>query len=176
MFVRICLVWVLLAATLHLHAQQRESALSEAEVEKLRDTAAFPAERVQTFITFLDDRTRTIEKVSSAPRKPGREEDIHDLMEQFTSVADDLEDNLDDYGPRHRDLRKVLPKLITAAERWATVLKTPVDNDAYNIARKLALEAVRDIREESTKLLEEQKVWFRDHPPEKDLRGQQPSR
>jgi hypothetical protein len=147
---------------------QRQSALSDAEVEQLRDSAYIANDRVLTFIKFLDERTKSIQTLGAGPRKPGREEDVHDLLEQFTSIADELDDNLDDYGPSHRDIRKALPKLLLATERWATAIKTPADNDAYTVSRKLALEAVRDIREEATRLAEEQKTWFAAHPPPKE--------
>ena len=149
-------------------AQGRDSALSDAEIERLRDAAATPLDRVEVFLVFLDDRTKAIDKLGQGRRRPGREEDIHDQMEQFTSIAQDLEDNLDDYSARHRDVRKVLPKLRAATERWATALKTPPDQEAYNGARKLALETVADLHEQAAKLLEEQKAYFLAHPPVKD--------
>ena len=149
-------------------AQLRESALGDAEVEKLRDTAQFPAERVAVFIAFLDRRTQEIDRLSAGRRKPGREEDIHDQMEQFTTIADDLDDNLDDYAKRHADLRKALPKLIAATERWGTALKTPPEDERYGLSRKLALETLNDIHEAAVKMLEEQKTYFLAHPPPKE--------
>ena len=159
-------VWVVCMPLLH--GQRHESALSEAEVETLRDTAYAASDRVLAFVKFLDERSNAIQELATKPRKPGREEDIHDRCEQFTAIADELDDNLDDYGPRHRDLRKALPKLLAATDRWNTALKTPSENEAYSVSRKLALEAVRDLREASTHLLEEQKAWFLAHPPAKD--------
>jgi hypothetical protein len=148
--------------------KDKESALSDAEVEKLRDTAYYPPERVLAFIDFLDQRTKGIDKLATGKRQPGREEDIHDLMEQFTSIADDLDDNLDDYGKYHRDIRKVLPKVVAATERWGTALRSPPDHEAYSIQRKLALETLADIHETATKMIDEQKAWFLAHPPPKD--------
>ena len=150
------------------HAQQREPALSDGEVEKLRDTAYYPVDRVAAFIDFLDQRTKRIDKLTSGKRQPGREEDIHELMEQFTAIADDFGDNLDDYGQHHRDIRKVLPKVIAAAERWGTALRTPPENEMYNVSRKLALETLKDIHETAATLMDEQKAWFLAHPPPKD--------
>ena len=150
------------------YAQQKESVLSDAEVEMLRDRAFDPPMRLLAFIEFLDDRTKAIDKVNTGRRKPGREQDTHDLMEQFTSISDDLEDNLDDYGKRHKDVRKVLPKLTAATERWQTALKSPPDHESYNVSRKLALEAAADLKEAAAKLLEEQKAYFLAHPPGKD--------
>ena len=154
-----------------LRAQGREDALTQAEIEKLRDTNRLPNERVEVFIKFLDERIETIRNLTSKPRRPGREQDIHDTLEQFTSIADSLEDNLNEYGPRHRDIRKVLPKLLRAIDRWSSVIKSPADDDAYNVSRKLSLETVRDLREDTEHLIEDQKTWFAAHPPQKDAEG-----
>jgi hypothetical protein len=157
-----------LALALPLHAQANENALSEGEIEQLRESAYVPNDRVLLFIKLLDTRTKAIENLFAHPRKPGREQDTHDLLEQFTSIADELNDNLDDYGPSHRDIRKALPKLIDATERWSSNIKQPPDNATYDLSRKLALESIRDIREEATQLVEDQKTWFAAHPPPKD--------
>lgn len=153
--------------TLGLLGQSRVSALSDTEVEKLRESAPFYPERVQLFAQFLDARTADILALSNGYRHAGRELDLHDRMEQFTSIADDLEDNLDDYRSHHRDIRKVLPKLVSATERWQSALKTPPDNETYNVARKLALQAATDLHEDAILLMEDQKSWFLTHPPEK---------
>jgi hypothetical protein len=167
---RAAVLFLLLALTLPLalHAQRHDSALSEGEVEKLRDAAYVPADRVMVFIGFLDTRTKSLESLFAHSRRPGREEDAHDLFEQITEISDELDDNLDDYAHRHQDIRKALPKLIQATERWSTELKTPPDNEAYSVSRKLALEAINDIHETATKLLEDQKAWFLAHPPPKE--------
>jgi hypothetical protein len=167
---RLLLFLALALATLilPLHAQKDESSLSDGEIEQLRDSAYFPNDRVMVFIKLLDSRVKRMQEMYTGPRRPGREQDTHDLLEQFTSIADELDDNLDDYGPHHRDVRKALPKLIEAAERWATAIKSPPDNETYNVSRKLALEAIRDIRESATQLLEDQKTWFAAHPPKKE--------
>ena len=162
---RLLLLLVLFAPPLH--AQQSDSALSDAEVEKIREAAPLYSDRVLLFAGFLDDRTKDILALTNGRKKPGRDADLHDLMEQFSSIANDLEDNLADYGPRHRDLRKALPKLLSATERWQSALKTPPENSAYEVSRKLALEAVADLRDDATHLVTEQKEWFQAHPPTK---------
>jgi hypothetical protein len=165
---RLPLAFVLLALALPVHAQRGDSSLSEGEVEQLRDSAYVPNDRVLVFIKLLDQRNKAIQDLFAHPRKPGREQDTHDLLEQFTNIADELNDNLDDYGPHHRDIRKALPKLLDATERWASNIKTPPENATYDLSRKLALEAIRDIREEATQLVEDQKTWFAAHPPAKE--------
>lgn len=138
--------------------------LSEAEVEQLRDAAYVPSDRVLVFVKLLDTRIRTIQDLLAKPRRPGREEDLHELLEQFTAISDELNDNLDDYETRHRDIRKPLPKLLDASERWASSLRGIPDNEIYNLSRKLALQSVRDTREETTKLIDGQRAYFAAHP------------
>ena len=137
---------VVLGLALPVHPQMHESALSEGEIEQIRECRLVPVDCINLFIKFLDQRTQRIHDLYAKGRRPGREEDTHDLIEQFTSIADELSDNLDDYGPRHADIRKALPKLVDASERWATTIKSPPDNDAYNVSRKIALESIRDLR------------------------------
>jgi hypothetical protein len=155
-----------------LHAQERESALTQAEIEQIRDARYYPGECILLFVKFLDLRTKQVADLYAKPRRPGREQDTHDLLEQFTSIVDELSDNLDDYAPRHADLRKALPKVLAAADRWATEIKSPPDNDTYDVARKLALESIRDLRESTTELASDQAAWFKAHPPAKQSNQQ----
>ena len=165
---RLSLVLLLLSFAPSLPAQRTDTSLSDGEVEQLREVAYYPNDRVLLFIKLLDARNKSIQDLFATPRKPGREQDTHDLLEQFTAIADELNDNLDDYGPRHRDIRKALPKLVEATERWSSNLKAPPDNETYNVSRRLALEAVHDLHDQATQLIEEQKAWFLAHPPPKE--------
>ena len=170
---RLAQTLLLCALALPLHAQSSDSVLTDAEVEQLRSSAYVPNDRVMVFIKFLDARNKAIQDLFAHPRKPGREQDTHDLLEQFTAIADELSDNLDDYGPHHRDIRKALPKLLDATDRWSSNLKSAPDDETYSVSRKLALESVRDIREQATQLIEEQKTWFAAHPPSKETPNEQ---
>jgi len=150
-----------------LRSQERGPTLSDAEVEKLRELAPEYPERVMAFIGFLNQRADEIDKLTTGKRKPGREEDIHDLMQQMTGILDDLDDNLDEYSKHHNDIRKVLPKLLAATERWGTVLKSPPEDQEYSVQRKLALESLNDVHEAATQMIAEQAAWFKEHPPAK---------
>jgi hypothetical protein len=161
-------IFIFSALVLPLHAQIKESALSEKEVEEVRDARLVPSECILLFVKFLDLRTKEIQDLYAKPRHPGREEDTRELLQQFTSIADELSDNLDDYGPRHMDLRKGLPKIIEATERWSSALKSVPDGEAYEVNRKLALESIRDLRESATELAPQLAAWFKAHPPVKD--------
>jgi hypothetical protein len=156
-----------------LHAQLHPPALADAEIEQIREARYVPSDCILLFVKFLDLRTKEIDDLYAKPRRPGREQDTHDLIEQFTSIADELDDNLDDYGPRHADLRKALPKLIEATERWATAIKSPPEDEAYSVSRKIALESIRDLSEAATQMAADQEAWFKAHPPAKQKQQQQ---
>jgi hypothetical protein len=166
---RVAFACVLLLGCAHpwLRAQDREPTLSDAEVEKLRELAPDPPDRVMAFIGFINQRAEAIDKLTTGKRRPGCEEDIHDLMQQIAGILDDLDDNLDEYSKHHNDVRKVLPKLIAAAERWGTVLRSPPDDQEYSIQRKLALESLNDVNEAATQMIAGQAAWFKEHPPAK---------
>jgi len=157
----------LLALAAPLRAQPSDSALTQAEIDQVREYRYYPADCVLLFVKFLDLRTQQMHDLYAHPRRPGREQDTHDLILQFTSIADELSDNLDDYGPRHVDLRRALPKILTAIPRWSAALNALPDDDAYNVARRLALESLRDLREDTTQLAADQAAWFKAHPPNK---------
>jgi hypothetical protein len=155
---------LLTAAGRSARAQASDSIMSESEVEKLREAAYVPADRLAVFIKILDSRSKAIEDLMAKPRHPGREERLHDLMDQFGGIADELNDNLDDYAPKHRDLRKALPKLLEATERWSTTLRSPPDDPAYKVVRKIALDAVRDIHDAAATMQTDQVAYFKAHP------------
>ena len=164
---RLALVLALLALAAPFCAQQGDSDLTQTEIDQVRQYRYYPTDCVLLFVRFLDLRTQELHDLYAHPRRPGREQDTHDLLEQFTSIADELSDNLDEYGPRHIDLRKALPKILTAIDRWTVALKDIPDNDAYAVTRKLALESLRDLREDTTQLAADQAAWFKAHPPNK---------
>jgi hypothetical protein len=172
-----CVV-LLTAAAPYVRAQAHDETMSQAEVEKLRDAAYFPVDRINVYIKIIDSRSKAIEDLLAKPRRQGREDQLHDLFDQIGGIADELNDNLDEYGPKHRDLRKALPKLLEATERWATTLRAPGDDPAYKVVRKIALDAVQDVHDAAATMQTEQIAYFKAHPEaakaEKDRAEPQP--
>jgi hypothetical protein len=162
---RVLLLGLGLAALPHpAHAQSDDSSLTEAETERIRDTSYNPSDRVAVFIKILDDRTHQVQDLLTKPRHPGRENTLHDLFAQIGAIADELNDNLDEYTAKHRDVRKALPKLLEATDRWATALRAAAPDERYDIARHLALASVRDAHEAAATLGAEQAAYFHAHP------------
>ncbi len=157
-------VLVLSSGARSAHAQASDSTMSDAEIEKLRDAAYVASDRVAVFMKILDARAKAIEDVLAKRHTPDTPGDLHDLIDQFGGITDELNDNLDEYKPKHRDLRKVLPKLLLATERWSTTLRAPADDPAYKIVRKIALDAVRDVHDAAAAMQPEQEAYFKAHP------------
>jgi hypothetical protein len=161
----LCLIGLAVSAAPRLvRAQADDNTMTASEVEKLRDAAYIPTDRIDAYIKILDSRAKSIDDLLAKRRHAGREQDLHDLFDQLGSIADELNDNLDEYGPKHRDLRKVLPKLMEATERWSTSLRAAPDDPAYNVVRKIALGAVKDVHDAAASMQTDQIAYFKAHP------------
>jgi len=161
----LCLAGLALSAVPRLaHAQADDNTMTATEVEKLRDAAYIPTDRITAYINILDTRAKSIDDLLAKRRHAGREQDLHDLFDQLGAIADELNDNLDEYAPKHRDLRKVLPKLLEATERWSTSLRAAPGDPAYNVVRKIALDSVQDVHDAAATMQTDQIAYFKAHP------------
>ena len=154
-----------LLAPARAHAQAAEDTLSQKEVDTLRDTAFVPSDRILAFQQFLTDRGKRIAELVAKRR--GHTDyggDMHDILDQFGQIADELNDNLDEYSHQHRDVRKTLPKLLTATDDWIATLQTPTDNEAYNVVRRIALDNVKDTKQLAQQLQTDLDAYFKAHP------------
>lgn len=138
--------------------------MSEAEVESLREAAYDPTDRILAFEKILDTRAKRLNELFAKRRHAGREQDAHDLLDQFASITDEFIDNLSAYRKRHRDVRKVLPKLLLQTSQWSTALEAPPSDDAYNIVRKVAVDNLKDLRSDAETLGPELDTYFKEHP------------
>jgi hypothetical protein len=157
-------LFLIFSSTPRLHAQEDDDTMSQKEVESLRDAAYIPNDRIIAFVKILNTREQEIEDLLSKPHRPGFGQDMHDYIDQFAAIADEFNDNLDEYQSKHRDIRKSLPKLVSAIERWNTTLRAPADDETYNIVRKMALDSLKDMRDTATTMETEQAAYFKAHP------------
>jgi hypothetical protein len=124
------LTLLLLVLTLTAVAKRRDP-LTEAEADQLREVAMQPYERIKLMIKFTEARLIAIDQVRVDPKlAPGRGKQIHDLLEDFTSLLDEINDNLDQYEARAlnkdtvRQYHKGLKELIEADARFDLKLRT----------------------------------------------------
>ena len=162
---RVLLLALLCVLPARIHAQATEDVLSQKEVDILRDTAFVPADRVAAFQQFLTDRQKRIAELIA--KRHGHTDyggDMHDAIDQFGQIVDELNDNLDAYSQQHRDVRKSLPKLLKAADDWIATLSSASENEAYNVVRKIALDNLKDTREIAQQLQTDLDAYFKAHP------------
>lgn len=147
-----------------LYAQSKHVPLSDADTDQLREYADRPPERIKLYMKFIDERISGIKSVLAATRPvpPDRAIELHKLMDEFTRLVDELQDNLDGYADHHDDIRKALSRVVEADTRWQDALNLLPSNPGYDFVRKTAIEAATSMQDASTKMLAEQNQFFKD--------------
>jgi hypothetical protein len=127
-------------------AAKRRDPLTEAEADQLREVAMQPYERIKLMIKFTEARLAAIDQVRLDPKLGDeRGKRIHDLLEDFAGLVDEINDNLDQYEGRPLDkdtvkqYHKGLKELIEADGRFdlkLQALKSASETDS--VVRKQA--------------------------------------
>jgi hypothetical protein len=149
--------------------------LDETEIDKLREVAQEPDKRLKLMVEFARARLATIDQLRIDPRSAAdRGPRVHDLLEDFTRLVDEIGDNIDDYAARKYDLRKALKIVIDGDTEFQLKLRTLKEQAAgagakagtetgdYAFVLQSAAEAVEMSLEDSRKLLAEQATIFKD--------------
>ena len=112
-------------------ATRRRDPLTEAETDKLREVALEPYKRLKLLVEFAEARLVAIDQMRSDPKlTEGRGKKIHDLLEDFTAILDEINSNLDMYAGRplnkddKKDFRKGVKAVIEAADKFELKLRT----------------------------------------------------
>jgi ABC-type transporter Mla subunit MlaD len=144
---------------------QRHADLAPAEVDQLRDAALEPDQRLKLFVKFARDRMATLEQVRTDPKiaaadRPGQ---IHDKLQNFLDVYDEMEDNIDMFVDRKSDIRKALKTIIEADDEFQAKLKSVQEEAADTKAAKAyefvladTLDTINGGAEDHRKLLQQQ--------------------
>jgi septal ring factor EnvC (AmiA/AmiB activator) len=154
----------LMLAAVQVRAQDTDGPFTQKEIEALRDSAYVPVDRLRTLERILDDREKEIERLEKAPHHADFNDDMHDLIDQFGQIVSEMNDNIDDYSAKRRDIRKELPKVARATERWSTTLRAAGEEDAYRVVRRIALDALTDMKTSAEEIQVEQETYFKAHP------------
>lgn len=154
--------------------------LNEKEIDELRETAQEPEKRLKLMVGFARARMATIEQMRGDPRLAAeRGARIHDLLEDFTKLVDEIGDNIDDYVGRKADLRKPLKTVIEGYSEFQLKLRTLKEQGVgagakagsetgdYTFVLQNAIEAVNSNLDDSRKLLAEQEAAFKDEKKKK---------
>ena len=92
----------------HAWAQSKKDPLTEQQIEEVREAGDQPLVRIRLFVGYVDQRAKDIHSINADPVAQNKSVRIHNLLEEFTRLCDDLQDNMDQYDEQHADLRKVL--------------------------------------------------------------------
>jgi hypothetical protein len=153
---------LLLMSVGNLAAQKRDP-LNEKEVDEMRESADWPDKRLELMIKFAKARMTTIDQLqANAKKAKDRPMQIHDLLEDFSSLVDEIEDNVEMYGSHNADMRKGLTLLVEANSEWQLQLRRlkqqspPEELDQFSFVLANATDAVSDIGDDARKELQQQ--------------------
>jgi hypothetical protein len=146
-----------------LAAQSTKDPLTNDQAEQVRDTGDKPVERVKLYMKFIEERTSEIHKLANDTRAQAPNPRLHNLMEEFTRLADELQDNLETYSEEHADIRKPLKDLVDRTTKWKASLQEPKASADYDFARKTALDTADSTTELAKKMLDDQEKYFAAH-------------
>ena len=88
-------------------------------------SADYPDKRLELMISFATSAhgTRSINCGPTRRAAKDRPMQIHDLLQDFSSLLDEIDDNVDMYASHKTDMRKGLRLLIEADSEWALKLR-----------------------------------------------------
>ena len=143
-------------------AQHRDP-LNEKEIDQMRESADWPDKRLELMAQFARDRMNKIDQLrADAKSAKDRPMQIHDLLEDFTALLDEIEDNVEMYASHKADMRKGLTLTIEATSEWQIKLRRlkeqspPEELDQYSFVLTNASEAVKDVGDDTREELQQQ--------------------
>jgi hypothetical protein len=113
----------LLATIAALGQAHHRDPLSDAEIDKIRDAAQIPEERLKLYIQFARARLEKVQQVHSDAKATDRGKQTRDALQDFLDVYDELDTNVDTYADRGDDLRKALKPVIEADTEFGAKLR-----------------------------------------------------
>jgi uncharacterized coiled-coil DUF342 family protein len=154
----------LLLSSSTIFAQRHRDPLTQPEIDKIRDTSWEPRLRLPLYVEFARARLVKLEQVRSDPKATDRVKQTHDLLSDFQSLYDELNDNIDTYVDRHDDIRKPMKTVIDADAEFQAKLRAlkdaadvpPAEAQQYEFVLNNALETVDTSTEDHKKLLQDQ--------------------
>jgi hypothetical protein len=144
-------------------SQRRRDPLNPLEIDQLRDAMLDPDERLKLYVKFSRARMTTLEQMRSDPKVTDRGLQTHDMLQDFLTVYNELNDNVDMYVGRKNDIRKPLKLIIEADTDFQSRLRSlknsaiadPKEMKQYEFVLADALDTIDASAEDHHKTLEE---------------------
>ena len=109
-------------------AQRRRDPLNPLEIDQLRDAMLDPDTRLKLYVKFSRDRLTSLEKTRADPKTTDRALQTHDLLQDFLTIYQELDDNIDMYVGRKNDIRRPLKAVIEADTEFQSKLRALKDS------------------------------------------------
>ena len=120
--------------TLPVCAQKKSDPLTPLEIDQLRDAMLDPDARLKLYVTFTRDRMAKLEEMRSNPKTTDRGLQTHDMLQDFLTLYDELNDNIDMYVGRKNDIRKPMKVVIEADTDFQSKLRALKNAASMNTA------------------------------------------
>jgi len=138
--------------------------LTDQETDQLRDVADDPAHKIALYQKFIAARVQNLDHLRAGAHAQDRGSRIHDALEDFVSLSDEVADNVDEGAARYADLRKTLTDLIAANSDWQKSLEAlkagapAAELKEYEFVLTDAFDAAKANADSFAAILEKQKV------------------
>lgn len=165
---------LLVSVLLPVHARGQNANLSPNEVQDLRDNAVHPDVRIKLYIKFINQRLDALRQLAADPRGDGQALKIHNKLDEFTHLCDELQDNIDTYNGQHADIRKPLKELVAETAKWPDVIESIPSSSNYDFTQKMAVESAQSANQQAKQLSAEQDVFFDTHKKMRHTNGTGP--
>jgi hypothetical protein len=151
-------------------AQRRSDPLTPEEIDLLRDSAVEPEPRMKLYVQFARARLVKLEQMRADPKVTDRAAQTHEMLQDFLSVYNELNDNLDNFEGRRADLRKAMRFVIEGDTEFQAKLRALKDDvgaskedvSQYQFILSDTLETVDNSATDHRKLQSEQEeLWKR---------------
>jgi len=149
--------------------------MTEAEIDQMREAADYPDKRLGLMVRFAKERIAMIELLQpdseSAATRPKQ---VHDYLEDFIALLDEIDDNVDMYQSHQTDMRKGLKLVIEADSEWQLKLRQikekapPAELEQYSFVLSNAVDTVADSARSARENLQEQNTLAQQKKLNKD--------
>ncbi len=157
------LVFLSCAAPFALAQKNARDPMTDAEIDQMREAADYPNKRLELMVTFAKERISMIDLVrTDSDSAATRPKQIHDLLQDFVTLLDETDDNIDMYESHFADMRKGLKLVIEANSEWQLKLRqlkeqTPPDElQQFSFVLANAVDTIADSAKSARETLEEQ--------------------
>ncbi|HEY7354678.1 MAG TPA: hypothetical protein VH596_18065 [Terriglobales bacterium] len=162
------LIFVVLACAAASAQVHHHDPLTDPEIDKVRDTAQLPEDRLKLYVQFARVRLDKMQQAHADQKSTDRAQQTRDALQEFLDVYDELNTNVDTYADRDDDLRKALKPVIEADTEFGAKLRAfksslgstqEARDDDFLIGS--ALETVDSAAKDHRDLLAEQEEEFK---------------